>query len=229
MNNTKIKDLIVILIIILTLIILLSSSIKRYLNNSVYQNATVYNINQKLWDFRKNGGIPIQVTASLLSYWSIAACSIFDNDIKNDMSTIDWNIFNTNELSALRAEKVSFYKGVPVFKFNNPRSGSFLAIFISKNQESINTLRHEFGHNIQQLILGPIKYLLCIGLPSWQEWSNRPYYDRPWEITADVFGGVLSRKHDISDIQRGYSYLYFSAIFNTLSYLFLENEFNYSN
>ena len=98
---------------------------------------------------------------------------------------------------------------------------------MTRGRENITTLRHEFGHNIQQLILGPINYLLCIGLPSWQQWSNRPYYERPWEITADIFGGVSSRKHNNTDIQRGYSYLDVSAMFGTLSYWFLEDEFNY--
>ena len=179
----------------------------------------------KLWNFRNNAGIHFQVSASILSYLGITVASFFDETIKNDMIAIDWNIFNTNESSVLSAEKVSFYKGVPIFKFNHNRSGSFLAIFMTKGRENISTLRHEFGHNIQQLVLGPIKYLLCIGLPSWQEWSTRTYYDRPWEITADIFGKVSSRKHSITDVQRGYSYLDISAMFSTLSYFFLKGEY----
>lgn len=167
MNINKIKKIIILLIITLTLIIItliafLSSYKIIYLNNYIYSKQCEYNINRKLWYFRKNGGIPIQVSASILSYLGVTISSLFNQDIKNDMLAIDWNIFNTDETSVINAQKVSFYKGVPVFKFKHNRSGSFLAIFISYEQESIDTLHHEFGHNIQQLLLGPIKYLLCI-------------------------------------------------------------------
>ena len=55
--------------------------------------------------------------------------------------------------------------------------------------------------------LGAAKYLLCIGLPSWLEWGTQEYYDRPWEVVADVEGGVLSRHHDQATVQAGYDYL----------------------
>lgn len=44
---------------------------------------------------------------------------------------------------------------------------------------------------MQQALLGPIPYLLGIGLPSWQQlgsWGG--YYRAPWEASADIFGGV---------------------------------------
>ena len=43
--------------------------------------------------------------------------------------------------------------------------------------------------------MGITNYGFMIGLPSWREWSTRQYYDRPWDITADVFGGVTGRTH----------------------------------
>ena len=225
-RNKKEINLIKLTILILVVIILINALIICF-NNSLTKtkSASTYNLNQSLWKFRFNGGLLFQISASSLSYLGISIASLLDQDIRNDMETINWNIFNTNERAVINSEKVSFYKGVPVFKFSHNRSGSFLAIFISKQQKSTHTLRHEFGHNIQQLILGPIKYLLCIGLPSWQEWSNRYYYDRPWEITADTFGGITSIKHNEPDISRGYSYLDISALFGILSYSFIVNEY----
>lgn len=63
------------------------------------------------------------------------------------------------------------------------------------------------------------------GLPSALEWSTRSYYDRPWEITADIFGGVRGRAHTQDDINRGYWYLGVSSIFGPFGYLFLLGEY----
>lgn len=174
----------------------------------------------------KTDGLIFQGTVTLINCFGATVGSFLDSDIKNDMDSIDWNIFNTNETAVLQSKKVSFYKGVPVFRFNYNRSGSYGLILLTKGISSITALRHEWGHNVQQLLLGPIKYGLCIGLPSALQWSNRSYYDRPWEITADIFGGVTSRKHSNLDISRGYSYLDLSAVFSTLVYAFLPGEYN---
>lgn len=47
------------------------------------------------------------------------------------------------------------------------------------------------------------------------------YYERPWEITADVFGDVVSRTHLQSDIIRGFWYLGVAIGFFPACYLFL--------
>lgn len=171
-------------------------------------------------------GLAFQSTVTIINYLGVSLGSFFNSDIKNDMDSIGWNIFNTNEKAVLASKKVSFYKGIPVFRFDYNRSGSYGIILLSRDWCDSTDVRHEWGHNVQQAILGPIKYGLCIGLPSMLEWSNRSYYDRPWEITADVFGGVTSRKHNTSDISIGYSYLDISAIFSTLVYSFLPIEYN---
>jgi len=142
------------------------------------------------------------------------------------MDSINWNIFNTSEAAVLASKKVSFYKGVPVFRFDYNRAGSYGLILLTNGLRNTSAIQHEWGHNVQQLILGPIKYGLCIMLPSALQWSNRSYYDRPWEITADIFGGVTTRKHSNSDTARGYSYLDLSSMFGTLVYLFLPGEYN---
>ena len=60
-------------------------------------------------------------------------------------------------------------------------------------------------------------------LPSWKEWSSRPYYDRPWEITADIFGGVSRNQHQ--RISRGWNYMLTALFFGPVSYFFLIGEY----
>lgn len=55
--------------------------------------------------------------------------------------------------------------------------------------------------------LGIVKYSFCIGLPSWQKWGTGEYYSKPWEITADIYGGVQSRIHEQEKIDEGFEYL----------------------
>lgn len=58
---------------------------------------------------------------------------------------------------------------------------------------------HEFGHQIQSLIYGPL-YLIVIGIPSglsnvWNTYKGDTciYFNYPWERNADFFGGVLHK------------------------------------
>jgi hypothetical protein len=185
--------------------------------------------------FTPVGGTALQVATSTLSYAGMAVASIFDEDIRNDMNAIGWNSFNSNESDVLKSSKVSFYKGVPVFRTNMDRSGSFGAIFLRRTWKDKNgiphkitdpdELRHERGHNWQLMMMGIANYGLMIGLPSWQEWNNRPYYERAWEITADVFGGVTGRTHSQVYINRGYWYLGVSSLLGPLGYFFLFGEY----
>ena len=175
--------------------------------------------------FTPIGGTVAQAATSVVNYAVMAVASIFDEDIRNDMNAIGWNPFNTDESATLNSSKVSFYKGVPVFRTAaGGRSGSFGAIFLTKGS-GVDTLRHERGHNWQLMMMGIANYGLMIGLPSWREWSNRPYYERPWEITADVFGGVTGRTHSQADINRGYWYLGVSSLLGPLGYFFLFGEY----
>ena len=65
--------------------------------------------------------------------------------------------------------------------------------FERDNTEGIKTLNHEFGHSVQEKLLGG-NYLLCIAIPSvityWSNVFGSSYYSMPWERTADWFGGV---------------------------------------
>ena len=66
------------------------------------------------------------------------------------------------------------------------------------------TVKHEHGHQIQSLILGPL-YLIVIGLPSIignivdrikrmyfrKNYNPKDYYKQPWEAWADKLGKVI--------------------------------------
>ena len=78
--------------------------------------------------FTPIGGTVAQAAVSTVSYAGMAVASIWDEDIRADMNAIGWNPFNTNESAVLGSNKVSFYKGMPVFRTNGDRSGTFYVI-----------------------------------------------------------------------------------------------------
>ena len=173
--------------------------------------------------FTPVGGVVAQTAVSIGSYAGMAVGAIFDGDIRSDMNAIHWNPFNSDENAVLSSRKVSFYKGMPVFRANSGRSGTFYGIMLDRNADETD-LKHERGHGWQSLMMGIGTYGLMIGLPSMLEWSNRPYYDRPWEITADILGGA-SRPHNSQDISRGWWYFVISNLFVPLGYFFLIGEY----
>ena len=133
------------------------------------------------------------------------------NAIK-DRAIYVWEyVTNDDEQVVLDAEYFAFYKGKLVVRTNGERSGSFEILFITRetnnrmNPEDI--IRHEYGHTKQLDQLGIVHYALFIGLPSWLEWSSDSYYDRPWEVTADTYGGVQSRNPTQAKIDAGEQYL----------------------
>ena len=148
----------------------------------------------------------------------------FVKDIAEDINNFDLN--NESEEKVLESNYFSSYKGVPVIRTNGDRSGSFGAIFLTRetnnrsNPEDV--IRHEYGHTKQLEQLGIVNYALCIGLPSWQQWGTGEYYSKPWEITADIYGGVQSRNHSQSNIDRGFAYLEGSKIIGPLIWVFIE-------
>ena len=148
----------------------------------------------------------------------------FVKDVAEDIKNYDSN--NQSEEKVLESNYFSSYKGVPVIRTNGDRSGSFGAIFLTRetnnrsNPEDV--IRHEYGHTKQLEQLGVVNYALCIGLPSWQQWGTGEYYSKPWEITADIYGGVQSRNHSQRNIDRGFAYLEGSKIIGPFIWVFIE-------
>ena len=134
---------------------------------------------------------------------------------------------NTSEQVVLESNYFAFYKGNLVVRIKGERSGSFGIIFLTYETNARDcpedVVRHEYGHIQQLKMLGIVNFALCIGLPSWREWGTNPsYYDRPWEVTADIMGGVVSRTHSNATILDGIAYLLGSAAYSILVWTTIE-------
>ncbi len=160
--------------------------------------------------------------------------SAFICDVVEDIKNYDR--YNTDEQKALDSNYFSSYKGVFVLRTGLPRSASFGMIFLQKNtlgyENPEDIVRHEYGHTIQLKLLGPLKYAVCIGIPSAFEWGDNNYNDyqeyfqnyhkKQWEITADYFGGVRSRLHSQDELQKGFDYLRASRWFGIFSWFLID-------
>ena len=132
----------------------------------------------------------------------------------NDIVLFDLN--NTDPARVAAAYYFAGYKGQVLFfgDWSNGRSGSFgrlLGLHISdKNVKNLfrleELLKHENGHYEQYKLIGFAKYVLAIAIPSFM---NDPvdYYSQPWEVTADLLGGVTSHRHTQGSEEAGWRYL----------------------
>lgn len=150
---------------------------------------------------------------------------VVSSDINADMERINWNPFNNNAEAAAQASVFSFYKGVPVVIIDreDDRSGSFGIIFLDKDDRDADTIRHEYGHVPQLMMLGIARFAFCIGIPSSQQWgvgSSWEYYNAPWEASADFFGGVKSRQPSEETLERSMKYLLCSYFFGPFVHAF---------
>ncbi|MDD4292017.1 MAG: hypothetical protein PHX51_07280, partial [Clostridia bacterium] len=164
-----------------------------------------------------------QLEASIICYIGMAIGAIFDSEIRTDMNSIKWNPFNADESATMNSNKVSFYKGVPIFRRDDGRSGSFGVILLSKGSD-VDTLRHERGHNEQLKMMGLVGYLFGICVPSPLSWGSKGYYRNPQEVTADILGGVSVRSGSYArtpnDESIGWWYLAISTFTGPLAWLF---------
>lgn len=123
----------------------------------------------------------------------------------------NFNLKNEQEQVVIDSNYFSAYKGKLVLRTNRSRSGSISILFITRKGKPAlikELIRHEYGHTEQLRQLGLLRYLLFIGIPSWKQWKKEvPYYERPWEITADLFGGVTTRNHAEDKLKEGIEYL----------------------
>ena len=171
-----------------------------------------------------------EIKKGLKKAWDWADDNIFQpigeffEDIGEDLEAFDTS--NQSEEKVLESNYFSFYKGHLVIRTNLDRSGSFGFLFISrdanKSPHPEDEVRHEYGHTVQLKQLGIVKYALCIGIPSLFEWgSDSEYYRRPWEITADIYGGVQSRSYPGYEYE-GFQYLAISRLFGIIAWATIE-------
>jgi len=120
-----------------------------------------------------------------MMYGWFALASVFDSQINADMDAIGWNPFNNDATAVVNSTKVSFYRGVPVFRVTGKGGSMSLGGIWLDAAHKENILQHERGHNTQLFQMGLVQYLIQIGIPSL--WKNGA--DTPWELSASMLGG----------------------------------------
>lgn len=91
----------------------------------------------------------------------------------------------------------------------------FLCIYAREDEVKWTTdkiLLHEYGHYIQLTTYGFGLYFLCIGIPSFINNDQ----NLPWEISADLLGGV-QRPYNSDDVVAGKLYYLLTSLLG-LSY-----------
>ncbi|MBQ2815580.1 MAG: hypothetical protein IJE65_02815, partial [Clostridia bacterium] len=91
----------------------------------------------------------------------------------------------------------SSYKGTFVLKTSFDASFFYGFIGLSKTQQTETNLNHEYGHAVQADNVGMFKYTFNVAIPSLtanvlDRYEKLPYdyYGSPWELEADMLGGV---------------------------------------
>ena len=163
-----------------------------------------------------------QFTFSMAMYGGLVAASAFSDTIYEDMSRIHWNPFNSNADLVGKSDRVSFYKGVPVFRHNffDSSASIFGMIFLHRIDGDEYTIRHEWGHIVQSILMGQGKFLIRIALPSvitnilsdYNPTIRAMYYSFPWERSADFFGGVDRGDYKKGSLIIALVYLFFGIV-----------------
>lgn len=112
-------------------------------------------------------------------------------------------IHNTDEQAVLNAKRAAFLNGRLVLKTPFRASASFGIILLSKKQNNLVTLRHEYGHIVQLKTIGFFRFLVGVIIPSITgnllhrlgRLSSEEYYGLPWEHQADELGKVGIRRN----------------------------------
>lgn len=138
----------------------------------------------------------------LIVIFLIYILSIFSYRLCEDI--LNYNKDNYDELKVINANYFSSYKDVFYIKIpigNN--AFSFGIVFMGKKNDSVYTVRHEYGHYLQLKEYGLYKYTKYIVIPSMRGyWNNVSYYDyysQPWEYGAELYGEVNRVNYKYSD------------------------------
>jgi len=116
------------------------------------------------------------------------------NGLVEDFKAGRLNPFNQDATLAAEANVLSFYKGSTVVNQSLVSTCSAFGTIWKDGIENIETIKHEFGHSIQERILG-FSFWTTVAIPSMLYFKfgsseDIDYYSTPWERTADWLGGV---------------------------------------
>jgi hypothetical protein len=139
-------------------------------------------------------------TLNAIGALTVAAVQGRWSDLKSDWDNGCLDPFNQSEDDALKARVLSFYKGSTVVRQNNVGTFSLFGTIWAESDNDGEDLRHEYGHSVQEHLLGP-SWLISVGIPSalycWYDYATNgspiDYYSTPWERTADWLAGVNGR------------------------------------
>lgn len=142
------------------------------------------------------------MAGSSVSTPSILPVSAVGADGRTIMNKSEFDRYVTdNPFDYLRnSERPLYYQGVKVVK-HSTQLNSFQfggTIYLHTRDFDEITLKHEYGHYVQEQELGTVAYLIGIFAPSalcsaysnYKYISDEKYYSLPWEITAESFGDV---------------------------------------
>lgn len=115
--------------------------------------------------------------------------------LKSDFKSFNKN--NTDGEKVFSSHLFSSYKGTLVIKTPFRSSFSFGFIALSKRQQNLITLKHEYGHRVQLKRMGIFRYIKDVAVPSVATYRLSKkgkllfdYYGAPWESEADELGEV---------------------------------------
>ena len=124
----------------------------------------------------------------------------FFSSIAHDIREFDRG--NTDEQKVLDAVFFSAYRGMNVIKNRLPGTTSFCifkTLFINgtkkkKYMTNADSVRHEYGHSLQEEYMGFFRYLKRVAIPSVKGYRKglptEEYYAQKWEHDADILGNV---------------------------------------
>ena len=133
----------------------------------------------------------------------VAAISGRWTDVVTDWYSGCLNPFNTSEDTVMDAQVLSFYKGSTVIWQDTISTCSAFGTIWADDYMNSTSLKHEYGHSIQENLLGPA-YDHTIFWPSVRyniydriiDGDPIDYYSMPWERTADFLGGVTASERE---------------------------------
>jgi RHS repeat-associated protein len=118
------------------------------------------------------------------------------DDIMSDIT--NYSKGNTDFGKVQEANLFSSYNGVIVVIVDAPAAYSYGSTLYLRKEERPDIIKHEYGHSLQEDKLGGFAYTVGIAAPSFaynkyhtkRKLPENQYFSMPWEITADIFGGV---------------------------------------
>ena len=111
-----------------------------------------------LWDWVNTIAGVLNPVSKLTAIGSVAVAAVDGrwSDVVDDWNNGCLNPFNRDEETALKSTVVGFYKGSTIVRQDIEGSCSILGTLWLNTGKDLDMLMHEYGHSIQERILGPI-------------------------------------------------------------------------